>query len=106
MNDRGESVEPADDPEGEFVMKKLVCAAVIAAGAMTALAAPASAETRMFSGSGVGTYPSDAVASGERTARSFARSAGWTDPQCYVHSWDVRPHGGYYSALVNLYCQR
>ncbi|UMP01366.1 hypothetical protein [Amycolatopsis sp. EV170708-02-1] len=88
-------------------MKKLLAAAVLAAAAVTVSAQPALAvEIGQFHATGIGMYPTDAVGSGEKVARLYARNTGWLDSQCYVHSYDVRSHFSYYSATVWLYCQR
>ncbi|OXM45315.1 hypothetical protein [Amycolatopsis alba] len=88
-------------------MKKLLTTAALAVAAVTLSASPASAvEIGNFYGSGIGPYPSDAIASAEKVARTFARNTGWLDSQCYVRSADPRSQMGYYSATVWLYCQR
>ncbi|WP_340684985.1 hypothetical protein LCL61_00390 [Amycolatopsis coloradensis] len=88
-------------------MKKLLTAAALAVAAMTVSATPALAvETGDFYGSGIGPYPTDAIGSAEKVARTFARNTGWLDSQCYVLASDVRSQTYYYSATVRLYCQR
>lgn len=88
-------------------MKKLLTAAALAVAAMTVSATPALAvETAYFYGSGIGPGPSDAITSAEKVARLYARNTNWLDSQCYVRASDVRSQFYYYSAIVELYCQR
>ncbi|ONF72108.1 hypothetical protein [Amycolatopsis keratiniphila] len=88
-------------------MKKFLTAAALVVAAVTMSAQPALAvETGNFHGTGIGPYPTDAISSAEKVARTFARNTGWLDSQCYVRSSDVRSQTSYYSATVWLYCQR
>ncbi|MFF5447240.1 hypothetical protein [Streptomyces sp. NPDC012888] len=81
-------------------------------GAAAAHAAPVGhestvAEVRTFSGSGIGTSPSQAVDGAVRMAYLAAQSAGWMASQCYVQGTDVRwVGGGVYTAVAGLFCQR
>ncbi|MCX5205555.1 hypothetical protein OG897_29355 [Streptomyces sp. NBC_00237] len=66
-----------------------------------------STEVRTFTGSGMGTSPSQAVDGAARMAYSIAQGAGWQANQCYVRATDVRwVGGGVYSAVASLFCQR
>ncbi|MFI7119385.1 hypothetical protein [Amycolatopsis sp. NPDC049868] len=88
-------------------MKRLLTAAALVAAAVTMSAQPALAvETGDFYATGIGPYPTDAIGSAEKVARTYARNTGWLDSQCYVLASDVRSHFNYYSARVRLYCQR
>ncbi|GAB3744329.1 hypothetical protein GCM10027598_78710 [Amycolatopsis oliviviridis] len=88
-------------------MKKLLAAAALAAAAVTMSAQPAFAvETGDFYATGIGPGPSQAIASAEKVARTYARNTGWLDSQCYVRAAQPRSEMGYYSATVWLWCQR
>lgn len=67
----------------------------------------ASTEVGTFTGSGMGTSPSQAVGGATRMAYSIAQGAGWQANQCHVRATDVRwVGGGVYSAVASLFCQR
>ncbi|RKT54590.1 hypothetical protein [Saccharothrix australiensis] len=88
-------------------MRKFLCATLLAMGAVTALAAPASAEVSTFTGSGLGTSPSQAVDGAVRMAYAVARSAGWSADLCHVRATDVRSvGGGVHAASASLFCRR
>ncbi|MFJ6784752.1 hypothetical protein [Streptomyces yangpuensis] len=64
-------------------------------------------EVRTFTGSGLGTGPSQAVDGAVRMAYTSAQWAGWQSTQCYVRGTDVRWAGiGVYTAVAELFCQR
>jgi hypothetical protein len=64
-------------------------------------------EVRTFTGSGMGTSPSQAVNGAVRMAYTVAQSAGWQANQCHVRATNVRSvGGGVYSAVADLFCQR
>ncbi|GAA2790946.1 hypothetical protein [Crossiella cryophila] len=98
-------------------MKKLLCAAVLATGAVLSAAAPALAadagttsvrETRMFTATAQNTTPGGAVASAANFAFSQAVSAGFQRSQCYLHSSSTRPSSviGLWFGTANVFCQR
>ncbi|MGO1051877.1 hypothetical protein [Crossiella sp. CA198] len=98
-------------------MKKLLCAAVLATGAVLSAAAPALAaeagttsvrETRMFTATAQNTTPGGAITSASNFAFSQAVSAGFLRSQCYLHSSSTRPSSipGIWFATANVFCQR
>ncbi|MGW7416510.1 hypothetical protein [Streptomyces sp. NPDC054863] len=99
----------------------LAAAACLVGGATSAQADPAGGRTapsgisrqlaptevRTFTGSGMGTSPSQAADGAARMAFSIAQGAGWQANQCHVRATDVRwVGGGVYSAVASLFCQR
>ncbi|MEU0690378.1 hypothetical protein [Streptomyces uncialis] len=95
----------------------LAASAFLLGGVTSAQAAPAGAETnrqtlvppevRTFTGTGMGTSPSQAVNGAVRMAHTSAQSAGWQANQCHVRATDVRSvGGGVYTAVAELFCQR
>ncbi|MFG2334968.1 hypothetical protein [Streptomyces yangpuensis] len=84
----------------------LAGSACLAAGITSAQAA-AAAEVRTFTGSGMGTGPSQAVDGAVRMAYTSAQWAGWQATQCYVRGTDVRWSGpNVYTAVAELFCRR
>ncbi|MEU0990142.1 hypothetical protein [Streptomyces sp. NPDC005953] len=95
----------------------LATSALLIGGVNSAQAAPVGVEAaqqklvlpevRTFTGSGMGTSPSQAVNGAVRMAYTIAQSAGWQANHCYVRATDVRSvGGGVYSAVADLFCQR
>ncbi|MFI1013456.1 hypothetical protein [Streptomyces sp. NPDC020965] len=95
----------------------LAASACLVGGAASAQAAPAGApsaqqttappEVRTFTGTGMGTSPSQAVNGAVRMAYTIAQSAGWQANQCHVRATDVRSvGGGVFTAVADLFCQR
>ncbi|WP_433257882.1 hypothetical protein ACQPYK_21770 [Streptosporangium sp. CA-135522] len=89
-------------------MKKMLGAAVLAAGAIVIAAGPASAEARSFTATAQGTSQTSAVSSAVNFAYGKATTAGFLRSQCYVSNSSARSGDipGSWFGTATVYCQR
>nr|BEK63532.1 hypothetical protein KPHV_07590 [Kitasatospora purpeofusca] len=93
----------------------VAASACLLGGAAVAGAAPASpagvastaaTESASFTASGYGYTQSAAIANASDAAFAKAERAGWLRSQCYLRATDVKPSGGGFSVVAEVFCRR
>ncbi|CAN3978317.1 hypothetical protein [Kitasatospora purpeofusca] len=93
----------------------VAASACLLGGAAVAGAAPtgsagvsaiAATESASFTASGYGYTQSAGIANASDAAFAKAERAGWLRSQCYVRATDVKPSGGGFSVVAEVFCRR
>ncbi|MFJ4797053.1 hypothetical protein [Kitasatospora purpeofusca] len=73
---------------------------------VAATASTAATESASFTASGYGYTQSAAIANASDAAFAKAERAGWLRSQCYLRATDVKPSGGGFSVVAEVFCRR
>ncbi|MFE6749798.1 hypothetical protein ACFVGM_28395 [Kitasatospora purpeofusca] len=84
----------------------LLGGAAVAGAAPVGPAAVAATESASFTASGYGYTQSAAIANASDAAFAKAERAGWLRSQCYLRATDVKPSGGGFSVVAEVFCRR